>query len=91
PSLRDARDYRKADVGSDHYLVRGERKLKLRNQKQPKLKRLLATKELKDLTNANAFTLELRNRFVLLKETKEIEETWQGLRDATVECMQNSI
>uniref|UniRef100_A0A915J2K9 Craniofacial development protein 2-like n=1 Tax=Romanomermis culicivorax TaxID=13658 RepID=A0A915J2K9_ROMCU len=34
-SLCDARAYLKGDVGFDHYLVRGEMKLKLRNQKNP--------------------------------------------------------
>uniref|UniRef100_A0A915LAN4 Uncharacterized protein n=1 Tax=Romanomermis culicivorax TaxID=13658 RepID=A0A915LAN4_ROMCU len=58
-SLRDARAYGKVDVGSDHYLVRGEMKLKLRNQKQRKPKRRFTNEELKDPTNANAFTLEL--------------------------------
>ena len=90
-SLRDTRAYRKADIGSDHYLVRAEMKLKLKPQRQSIPKRPFATEKLKEPATAEDFALKLRNRFTLLEETTDIEDFWYNVKDITIDCAQTTI
>ncbi|XP_058654944.1 uncharacterized protein LOC131553967 [Onychostoma macrolepis] len=90
-SLRDVRVYRGADIGSDHYLVRADIKLKLCNQRQPIPKRPFTIEKFKYPSTADDFTLELHNRFASLEEVANVEDLWGNLRDTTRECAQNII
>ncbi|XP_071042993.1 craniofacial development protein 2-like [Parasteatoda tepidariorum] len=96
-SLRDVRAMRGADVGSDHYLILAILKLKLR--KSPKKtghKRIsYDIAKLKAKECRQEFSIELKNRFELLKEeenhgnTKQsenevkekVEETWEHIKN----------
>jgi hypothetical protein len=79
------REYRGADVMSDHFLVRATLKIKLMSYKRVEMGRTkyrieaLQTKEKK-----NEYRLELQNRFEVLNETEDsqnIEEIWQTIKD----------
>lgn len=89
--MHDARVFRKADVGLDHYLVRTKIKLKLQNQGQPIPKRLFTTEKLKDHAIAGTFALELSNHLDFLGEVANGEEIWKNLKDTTREHAQNII
>lgn len=84
-SLHHVRVYRIADVGSDHYLVRVQMKLKLINQKQSISKRLFAMDKLKNQTISSTFSSELRNRFSML-DAKDVEGLSTKIKNTTKEC-----
>nr|XP_042907911.1 craniofacial development protein 2-like [Parasteatoda tepidariorum] len=79
-SLRDVRAMRGADVGSDHYLILAILKLKLR--KSPKKtghKRIsYDIAKLKAKECRQEFSIELKNRFELLKEEENHGNTKQS-------------
>ena len=69
-SLQDKRVRRGADAASDHHLVVGRLKLKLKRffKTSPKPSHRYNTALLKDATTRDTFTLELSNRFQALHE-----------------------
>ena len=85
-SLMDVKVQRGADVQSDHYLLTSKVKLKLRSQpkeKNPRIKYNIAA--LRQQEHLDSFKLELRNRFELLtnprdQEESTVEDTWVKLK-----------
>ena len=77
-SVEDTRDYRSADIGSDHYLVCATIKLRLRRASIQRRNRRVKynTLRLKEEGVRNAFKITLRNKFQALEEEggKEEEE-----------------
>ena len=82
----DVKVQRGADVQSDHYLLTSKVKLKLRSQpkeKNPRIKYNIAA--LRQQEHLDSFKLELRNRFELLtnprdQEESTVEDTWVKLK-----------
>jgi hypothetical protein len=87
-SLQDVRVKRGADVGSDHHLVVGKLKIKLRRTDTPpkQLKRFNISK-LKDANIRQEFNIQLKNRFeTLAVQSNNIEEDWNQLADTYRSC-----
>jgi len=88
-TMEDVRVYRGADVASDHHLVMGKFKLKLkktspRDHQEKRLK--FNTQLLKDKAVHERFNVALKNKFQVLselldKEEVGIEEHWSTVRD----------
>ena len=86
-SLRDVRVYRGADANSDHYLVIGQVKLKLRQTRKVQNRQVFDTQKLRRPAEKQEFVVELRNRFSVLAEepTMDIEEEWETIKNAYTE------
>ena len=71
-SVKDARVFRSADIGSDHYLVCMKVKLRLRNEpKGEKSTRVrYDTAKLRDENIRKAFSIALKNRYQMLEEER---------------------
>ena len=75
-SLQDVRVYTGADCGSDHNLVIGEIKLKLRQaRKRQERGKRIASEKLRDEATRNLFKIEIRNRFQVLSSDTDHEVT----------------
>jgi hypothetical protein len=74
-SVKDTRVFRSADMGSDHFLVCMEVKLRLRTNPREKgrTRTKYDTAKLKDEDTRKAFTIALKNRYGVLAE-EEIEQ-----------------
>ena len=87
-SLQDTRVRRGADAASDHHLVVGRLKLKLKRffKTSPKPSHPYNTALLKDAATRDKFTLELSNRFqalsTLSEEAGSAEEMWEKSKTA---------
>nr|CAH8843517.1 unnamed protein product [Trichobilharzia regenti] len=84
-SLLDTRSRRGADVGSDHYLVQGTFKVKLKASRiagdRPQCK--FNTQKLKDTTTKDTFTATVRAKQETLRDITEescVEEHWKSLK-----------
>ena len=83
-SVRDARSYRGADVGSDHHLSVADIKLKhsRTNGAKNKTKRY-DTLKLKLPEYQREFKLELRNQFAVLENLDEnVEAQWTKVKES---------
>ena len=67
-SLQDVKAIRGADVNSDHHLLLGILKLKLKKMYKKERSVLFDSQKLRDPGVKTRFTLELRNRFQLLED-----------------------
>jgi len=98
-SLLDTRVYRGADVGSDHYLVVANNRLKQRRVSKPSTRRKLAVDHLKDETTQNNFCLNLQNKYEVLEDTLmqeeetgiNIEDLWGNIRDAFIKTGEETL
>lgn len=79
-SLLDTRVFRGADIGSDHMLVVGRLRLKLRKVAKKSVRRKLDLDKLKVPATQREFSLRLQNRFEVLVEM-EIQEEETGVED----------
>eukprot|EP00116_Pleurobrachia_bachei_P002363 sb/3462625/ len=81
-SLLDVRSYRGADIGSDHYLVGGRFRLRLRANGRRKGERV-AVPDLQKLRNGSKiveYQVALKNRFDQLDDEVDLETRWEGFR-----------
>ncbi|XP_073668649.1 uncharacterized protein [Paramisgurnus dabryanus] len=92
-SLQDTRSQRGADVASDHHLVIGTIKVKLRAFRdianRPHIK--FNTQWLKEKDYRDTFSASLKNRFEalnLVTEETPLEEHWSSLRDTLTDTCQ---
>ena len=82
-SLVDVKVCRGADIGSDHYLVRGRLKIKL----QSVTKRIAtehsvpAIERLRNWTKVEEYNVTLQNRFECLDSEVDLENMWENFRD----------
>lgn len=90
-SLRDVCVRRGADIGSDHYLLMGSIRIKLKKTKQTSKEKPYATAELKNEEQARKYKIELRNRFECLSETANIEDSWKDIKKSVTDAAENSI
>ena len=85
-SLQDVRVYRGADCGSDHDLVVGQVKLKLRIARKRNLRsRKIDSDKLRDTETRDRFRIELQNRFQLLSSDSEREISLDDFNKAIIE------
>ena len=83
-SLLDLRSYRGADIGSDHYLVRGLLRVKLQavQKRQSRQHVAPALEHLRDRSKVEEYNIALSNRFSCLSVDDEpIEETWVNFKE----------
>ena len=89
-SLLDVRVRRGADVNSDHFLVLGKFRLKLKKSTaEDKRNKVFDVTKLKDPLVKQEFKLNLQNRFQnlqVLDETETVESCWNNIK----ECYQKS-
>ena len=79
-SLLDTRVFRGRDIGSDHMLVVGRLRLKLRKVAKKSVRRKLDLDKLQVPATQREFSLRLQNRFEVLAEM-EIQEEETGVED----------
>ncbi|KAI8771477.1 craniofacial development protein 2, partial [Biomphalaria glabrata] len=83
---------RGADISSDHYLVSGKCKLRLKRQpKRATRPRPFNVEKLKDGNIAAQFQLKLKNRFEALTDILTLDEEWANFKDTTIECAEEVI
>ena len=83
-SLLDVRSYRGADIGSDHYLVRGYLQLKLQSVAKRKSSNhcLPALERLRDKSQVEEYNKALEEKLRAIKfEDMDVEHVWSNLRD----------
>jgi hypothetical protein len=86
-SVMDTRAMRGADIASDHQLVRTKIKLKLkRKQKTKENRKKFDTVKLQQPAFKTKFSLTLRNKFDVLQDYEELEDTverkWENVEKA---------
>lgn len=86
-SLLDVRSYRGADIGSDHYLVRGQLRVKLQSVKKCKSanRKIPAIDYLRDKSKVEDYNIALSNRFSSLPLDKSLDETWEEFKNVVDE------
>ena len=85
-SLQDVRVHRGADCGSDHELVVGQVKLRLRIARKRNLRsRKIDSDKLRDTETRDRFRIELQNRFQLLSSDPEREISLDDFNKAIIE------
>ncbi|CAG2188490.1 unnamed protein product [Mytilus edulis] len=95
-SLRDVRVLRGADVNSDHYLLKATIKLKLRKAPiENQNRKRLDTARLKSPNVKKAFCLELKNRFSVLDNSDDgedsVQEKWDNIKDIYVKTAEKTV
>ncbi len=82
-SLLDVKTCRGADIGSDHYLVRGKLRIKLLavEKMQASTRSIPAIEHLRDQTKVEEYNILLQNRFSCLPHEESLEDMWNGFRD----------
>ena len=81
--LSDVRVRRGADDASDHYLLCGNIKIKLKKQKVEKKKTPINLNKLKNPETAKQFQLELKS---ILSKPDEIQDTEEIFTKTVLEC-----
>ena len=88
-SLIDVKVCRGADIGFDHYMVRGLLRSKL--QSVAKMNHVPAIDRLRDLTKVAEYNIALKNRFELLDTDDNLESIWgqfkQTVTDVSMEIL----
>ena len=96
-SLLDVRAYRGADVGSDHHLVVAKIRLKLRKRPRNVCQRpRFNVAFLKDQTIRDRFNVEVKNRFQILEnhdeeentEEVDVEDHWSAVKTGWTDACQ---
>ena len=76
-AVQDVRAHRGPDVASDHYLVVAKLKMKLKQRKgTAKKTQAFDVAKLKHPDVEAAFNVEVYNRFAILEEADNVEDTW---------------
>ena len=92
-SLLDVKVCRGADIGSDHYLVRGRLRIKLLSIKKNQERKLAipAIERLRDRSLVSEYNVALRNRFDCLEPEVDLESMWddfkQGVSQVSMEVL----
>jgi len=81
-SLLDVKVCRGADIGSDHYLVRGRLRIKLQSLTNIEVNRhdVPAIERLRDLTKVEEYNVALQNRFECLDSEVNLENMWENFK-----------
>ncbi|XP_068233558.1 uncharacterized protein [Palaemon carinicauda] len=90
-ALFDSRAFRDADCDSDHMLVVGKFRFKLKNKRLTTIKTIKPTEEKLEETDVrNAYAINVQNRFGRLKE-EEITSDWETIKSVVTEAAMESI
>ena len=85
-SLQNVRVFRSADVASDHHLLVGQIRLRLKRQRDcPRRRTQYNVTFLKETNVNNEFRIELRNRFKALEDLEgndDIGTQWESIKEA---------
>ena len=92
-SLEDVRVRRGADVGSDHHLVVGKLRLKLKRKwiDDAPRRRNFDVNKLKDETRKEEFKVAVSNRFEALQNldgNEDIEQNWKAIKESVTSACQ---
>ncbi|KAL5263387.1 hypothetical protein ACHWQZ_G008677 [Mnemiopsis leidyi] len=81
-SLLDVKSCRGADVGSDHYLVRGKLRVKFKAVEKihAERKKIPAIENLRNQSKVEEFNLALHNRFSCLPVEEDLEAQWSNIK-----------
>ncbi|XP_072167451.1 uncharacterized protein [Diadema setosum] len=92
-SLSDVKVRRGGDVGSDHYLLVGTLRLRLKRRKEGNtaILRPIAVENLANTEVATKFKLELTNRFAVLQHSEDVEEEWHQTKTCINEAAEKII
>ena len=92
-SLIDVKVCRGADIGSDHYLVRGRLKIKLKSVAKINANKnhMPAIERLRNLSKIKEYNVALKNRFELLDSEVDLQRMWgqfkQTVSDVSMEVL----
>ena len=83
-SLLDVKVCRGADIGSDHYLVRGRLRIKLMSIKKNQERKLAipAIEHLRDRSLVLEYNVALSNRFDCLEPEVDLESMWDDFKES---------
>ena len=83
--MQDVRTFRGADVGTDHYLVGGKLKLKLKKVDKKAIIKPYDVKKLQEQSKRQELELEINNRFQLLQDEvgNNTKYQWKNLKEVT--------
>ena len=86
-SLMDVKVCRGADIGSDHYLVRGRLRIKLMSIKKNQERKLVipAIERLRDRSLIYKYNIALKNRFDCLESEVNLESTWDNFKQSVTQ------
>ena len=86
-SLLDVRSCRGADIGSDHYLVRGQFRVKLMAVQKMNVSRRKspAIENLRDQSKVEEYCIALQNRFSCLPMEENLDGEWTLVKDTIKE------
>ena len=86
-SLLDVKVCRGADIGSDHYLVRGQLRIKLLSVKKKQTQRpvIPAIEHLRDQSLVEQYNVALQNRFSCLDSEMNLEDMWNNFKSSVSE------
>ena len=86
-SLLDVRSCRGADIGSDHYLVRGQFRVKLMAVQKMNASRRIspAIENLRDQSKVEEYCIALQNRFSCLPMEENLDGEWTLVKDTIKE------
>ena len=86
-SLLDVKSCRGADVGSDHYLVRGKLRVKFKAVEKihTERKKIPATENLRNQSKVEEFNIALSNRFSCLPVEEDLESQWSTIKETIKE------
>ena len=86
-SMLDVKSCRGADVGSDHYLVRGKLRVKFKAVEKihAERKRIPAIENLRNQSKVEEFNLALHNRFSCLPVEEDLEAQWSTIKETIKE------
>jgi hypothetical protein len=97
-SLLDTRAYRGADVNSDHHLIIAKLQLKLKKEADNSKhgRKIINVKRLKEPEIKQKFVIELRNRFRVLEDLNQNEESslekkWENIKEVYHNTSENII
>ena len=86
-SLMDVKVCRGADIGSDHYLVRGRLRIKLMSSKKNQERKLVipAIERLRDRSLIYKYNIAIKNRFDCLESEVNLESTWDNFKQSVTQ------
>ena len=86
-SLMDVKVCRGADISSDHYLVRGQLRIKLMSIKKNQERKLVipAIERLRDRSLIYKYNIAPKNRFDCLESEVNLESTWDNFKQSATQ------